>query len=137
MQHQALLLRIPARGTSGVTQEIVERETAVVERELFGHSRTERAPTLGGREHMFGEGAIHGPLEDMLRPILRGTLAYIGLDVLPPFVAYHVPYLPQPEREAIMQAYQAHLNQLDQLEPLVMPSLNDYDATMHPLVKPD
>ncbi len=32
--------------------------------------------TLGGREHMFGEGAIHGPLEDMLRPILRGTLAY-------------------------------------------------------------
>ena len=31
--------------------------------------------TLGGREHMFGDGAIHGPLEDKLRPILRGTLA--------------------------------------------------------------
>src|SRR3989338_7222750 len=29
------------------------------------------AVTLGGREHMFGEEAIHGPLQDMLRPILR------------------------------------------------------------------
>lgn len=43
--------------------------------------------TIGGREHMFGEGAIHGPLEDMLRPILRGTLAYVGFEVLEPFVA--------------------------------------------------
>ena len=40
--------------------------------------------TLGGREHMFGEEAIHGPLEDMLRPLLRGTLAYVGLGVQPP-----------------------------------------------------
>lgn len=40
--------------------------------------------TLGGRQHMFGEGAIHGPLEDMLRPILRGTLAYVGMQVLEP-----------------------------------------------------
>jgi NAD(P)H dehydrogenase (quinone) len=47
--------------------------------------------TLGGREHMFGEGAIHGPLEDMLRPLLRGTLAYVGFDVLKPLVGWHIP----------------------------------------------
>lgn len=55
--------------------------------------------TLGGREHMFGEGAIHGPLEDMLRPILRGTLAYVGFEVLPPFVAWHVPYISAEARQ--------------------------------------
>jgi len=47
--------------------------------------------TLGGREHMFGENTIHGELVDgMLRPLLRGTLAYVGLEVLPPFIGYHV-----------------------------------------------
>ena len=55
--------------------------------------------TLGGREHMFGEGAIHGPLEEMLRPILRGTLAYVGFEVLAPFVAWHVPYISTQARQ--------------------------------------
>ena len=54
--------------------------------------------TLGGRQHMFGEGAIHGPLEDMRRPILRGTLAYVGMQVLEPFVARHVPYISEEAR---------------------------------------
>lgn len=40
--------------------------------------------TLGARPHMFGERAIHGPLDDMLRPLLRGTLYYVGMEVLPP-----------------------------------------------------
>lgn len=55
------------------------------------------AVSLCGRQHMFGEGAVHGDLEIMLRPILRGTLAYVGLTVLAPFVAYHVPYI-RPEQ---------------------------------------
>jgi NAD(P)H dehydrogenase (quinone) len=42
---------------------------------------------------MFGEDGIHGYLEDMLRPLLRGTLYYTGLSVLPPFVAWHVAYI--------------------------------------------
>ena len=49
--------------------------------------------TLGGPEHMFGEGAMHGEIEIMLRPLLRGTFYYIGCDVLPPFIAWHVPYV--------------------------------------------
>jgi putative NADPH-quinone reductase len=40
---------------------------------------------------MFGDHAIHGSIEDLLLPIQRGTLAYAGFDVLPPFTAYHVP----------------------------------------------
>lgn|GEM_PF-219459 len=43
------------------------------------------AITLGGQPHMFSEDGVHGDLNDMLRPILRGTLAYSGMAVLPPF----------------------------------------------------
>ncbi|QXI30853.1 NAD(P)H-dependent oxidoreductase [Pseudomonas vanderleydeniana] len=89
--------------------------------------------TLGGREHMFGEGAIHGPLEDMLRPLLRGTLAYVGLDVLPPYVAWHVPYITAEAREQFLVGYHRRLEQLDQDSPLVFPRLEQFDEALYPI----
>ena len=89
--------------------------------------------TLGGRDHMFGPGAIHGPLEDMLRPVLRGTLAYTGMTVLPPFVAWHVPYVSDDLRAGYLQAYQARLAGIGQDEPLVFPRLDQFDARLYPL----
>ena len=90
--------------------------------------------TLGGREHMFGEGAIHGPLEDMLRPILRGTLAYVGFEVLPPFVAWHVPYISAEARQDFLQQYRQRLEQLADDQPLVFPRLTQFDEALYPLV---
>ncbi|WP_339463381.1 NAD(P)H-dependent oxidoreductase [Pseudomonas sp. EA_105y_Pfl2_R69] len=89
--------------------------------------------TLGGREHMFGEGAIHGPLEDMLRPLLRGTLAYVGLQVLEPFVAWHVPYISHQAREDFLRAYQQRLEGLAQEQPLTFPRLEQFDERLYPL----
>ncbi len=89
--------------------------------------------TLGGREHMFGEGAIHGPLEDMLRPILRGTLAYVGLEVLPPFVAWHVPYISAEARQKFLQSYQQRLENIGQDQPLEFPRLSQFDDGLYPL----
>ncbi|MCU1738230.1 MULTISPECIES: NAD(P)H-dependent oxidoreductase [unclassified Pseudomonas] len=89
--------------------------------------------TLGGREHMFGEGAIHGPLEDMLRPLLRGTLAYVGLDVLPPFVAWHVPYISAEAREQFRVGYHERLENLEQDSPLVFPRLSQFDEALYPI----
>lgn len=89
--------------------------------------------TLGGREHMFGEGAIHGPLEDMLRPLLRGTLAYVGLEVLPPFVAWHVPYISQEAREEFLSSYDTRLQQLSDDLPLQFPQLAQFDDKLYPL----
>ncbi len=109
--------------------------TRIYDRGGLKGKRAMLATSVGGQTHMFGPGAIHGELETLLKPILQGVLGYVGLTVLPPFVAHHVPYLKQPERDAIMQGWQAHLNQLDALEPLKMPSLNDYDASLHPLSK--
>ncbi|QJI37016.1 NAD(P)H-dependent oxidoreductase [Pseudomonas sp. ADAK13] len=89
--------------------------------------------TLGGREHMFGEGAIHGPLEDMLRPILRGTLAYVGFEVLEPFVAWHVPYISAEARQEFLHSYQRRLEGLADDQPLVFPKLEQFDEALYPL----
>lgn len=91
--------------------------------------------TLGGREHMFGDHAIHGSIEDLLLPIQRGTLAYAGFEVLPPFVAYHVPYISQEAREQMLVDYQQHLTSLDNLEALVFPKLEQFDDKLYPLPK--
>lgn len=92
--------------------------------------------TLGGREHMFGEGAIHGPLEDMLRPILRGTLAYVGFDVLEPFVAWHVPYISDEARQQFLVDYTQRLQNVSDEQPLVFPKLSQFDEQLYPLRKP-
>ncbi|MGW8465248.1 NAD(P)H-dependent oxidoreductase [Pseudomonas sp. CLCA07] len=89
--------------------------------------------TLGGREHMFGDGAIHGPLEDMLRPILRGTLAYVGLDVLQPFVAWHVPYISDEARQEFLRNYQQRLEHVSDDQPMQFPRLAQFDEALYPL----
>ncbi|CDF81505.1 NAD(P)H-dependent oxidoreductase [Pseudomonas sp. QL9] len=89
--------------------------------------------TLGGRDHMFGEDAIHGPLEDMLRPILRGTLAYTGMSVLPPFVAWHVPYISTEARQDFLRQYQERLQRLEQDQPLEFVRLDQFDERLYPL----
>lgn len=88
--------------------------------------------TLGGREHMFGPEAIHGELDVMLRPLLRGTLAYIGLEVLPFFAGHHIPYLKPEAREEIMEAYKRHLAGVAEMQPLVFPKMSDFDEKLYP-----
>ncbi len=89
------------------------------------------AVTIGSKRHMLATDGIHGDLADMLAPILRGTLAYTGMTVLPPFVAYHFPYLEHGQREQILDPFRPHLRQLDDLEPLQFPSLDDFDADLY------
>lgn len=88
--------------------------------------------TLGGREHMFGPGAIHGELDVMLRPLMRGSLAYTGMDVLPYFAGYHIPYLKPEAREKIMQDYREYLASIPALEPLRFPRMEEFDEKLYP-----
>lgn len=89
--------------------------------------------TLGGRDHMFGENSIHGSLENLLLPIQRGTLAYVGFEVLPPFIAYHVPYISQEARQQMLVNYEKYLQNLDGLEPLIFLKLEQFDERLYPL----
>jgi NAD(P)H dehydrogenase (quinone) len=89
--------------------------------------------TLGGQPHMFAEDGVHGPLEEMLRPLLRGTLGYVGFDVLEPFIGYHIPYITQEQREAVMTAFRNDVRCVSSRERLRFPSLDNFDAGLHPL----
>jgi NAD(P)H dehydrogenase (quinone) len=91
------------------------------------------AATLGGRDHMFGPGAIHGPLAGeggMLRHLLQGSLGYVGMEVLEPFFAYHVPYVSDPERAAMLARWRAELAALESRPALPMPDLDRYDEVL-------
>ncbi|MEP9320351.1 NAD(P)H-dependent oxidoreductase [Pseudomonas sp. LABIM340] len=88
--------------------------------------------TLGGQRHMFGKGSVHGEIETLLRPIHQGMLAYVGLEVLPPFIAYHVPYISETERWDYLNSYCEHLLTLDERTPLVFPKLAEFDGNLRP-----
>ena len=68
----------------------------------------------------------------MLRPLLRGTLYYTGLAVLPPFVAWHVPYISNEKRKAYLDAYERRLSEIESLAPLSFPSLDAFDDKLNP-----
>lgn len=89
--------------------------------------------TLGGRSHMFGENTIHGPIEHYLSPIQRGTLAYAGFEVLPPFIAYHVPYISHEDRKKLLTDFEHYITHIDELQALQFPLLEDFDDQMQPL----
>ena len=89
--------------------------------------------TLGGQEHMFGNEGIHGPLEGMLRHLLQGTLGYTGLDVLAPFVGWHVPYVTNEDRLALLKEWRERLSSLEDEVPLSFPSLDNFDEQLYPL----
>lgn len=89
--------------------------------------------TLGGQQHMFAPDGVHGPLDDMLRPLLRGTLAYTGMAVLPPFIGWHVPYLTDAARREVLDAWRRRLQALDHDRPLQFVSLDDFDDRLNPI----
>ncbi|MDH0646965.1 NAD(P)H-dependent oxidoreductase [Pseudomonas sp. GD03858] len=106
--------------------------TRIYDRGGLKGKRAMLAFSLGGQAHMFGPGAVHGELETLLRPIQRGVLGYVGLSVLPPFVAFHVPYISEQARQQYLAQYREHLLTLDARPPLVFASLDDFDANLRP-----
>lgn len=88
--------------------------------------------SLGGRSHMFGPQAIHGDIATMLRHVLQGSLAYVGYQVLEPFVAYHVPYINHEERSDLLQGLRDAMTGLDSWPVIAMPSLADFDDDLRP-----
>jgi NAD(P)H dehydrogenase (quinone) len=89
--------------------------------------------TLGGRPHMFGEHAIHGEIERMLSHLLRGTLAYVGFEVLEPFFGYHIPYLSEAERAAILTRFRQEVATCSTRKAMRFPSLDQFDERLYPL----
>jgi NAD(P)H dehydrogenase (quinone) len=89
--------------------------------------------SLGARSHMFGEDAIHGDIGAMLRHLLQGSLAYVGYEVLEPFIAYHVPYIADAERRSLLADLRKAASNVASRAALPMPSVSDFDEQFRPL----
>lgn len=93
--------------------------------------------TIGGQEHMFNPDGVHGPLQLLLSHLLRGTLAYTGLQVLSPFIAWHVPYISHNARCEILKKFKKRLASIGSDTPLEFQSLNNFDENMRPISNRD
>lgn len=74
--------------------------------------------TTGSPAVAFGADAPNGDMNALLFPIQYGMLHFVGMDVLPPFIAYGAARVDEAARLAYLDRYTAHLSALDQAEPL-------------------
>jgi NAD(P)H dehydrogenase (quinone) len=67
-------------------------------------------PTGGTRERFSAAGS-YGNIEDKLRPLTEGSLAYLGLDVAKPYVAFAAPRVSEEERLAMLDEWGDYLSE--------------------------
>ncbi len=82
--------------------------------------------TTGNPGSLYAPDGVNGDIEHILWPIHNGIFRYAGFEVLPPYIAY-APGIASPEqREAMLEAYRAHLRTLDDRPPLYFHPDSDF-----------
>jgi NAD(P)H dehydrogenase (quinone) len=64
------------------------------------------------------EGGSHGDIGQLLLHIQHGMLHFVGMDVLPPFVAYGAAKVTEEQRTAYLEAYRERLLALESAAPI-------------------
>jgi NAD(P)H dehydrogenase (quinone) len=80
--------------------------------------------TTGGGEDLYQErGAHKATIQQILHPILHGTLRFCALDVLPPFVAYGIFQAGEDGRKKYLEGFRARLSSVEKTAPMEFSSL--------------
>jgi len=85
---------------------------------IFRGKRGMLSFTTGGPPATYGPTGKNGDLYQLLRHVQYGMLHFLGLDVLPPFVAYSAARVPPEQRAAYLAAYRERLLTLDSTPPI-------------------
>jgi NAD(P)H dehydrogenase (quinone) len=85
---------------------------------IFRGKRGMLALTTGGPPAAYGPGTRNGDLDQLLLHVNRGMLYFIGLDVLPPFVAYGAARVTPEQRAQYLEDYRARLLAIETTPPL-------------------
>lgn len=91
------------------------------ERHATGIFRGKRAMlsfTTGGPPASYVPGGPNGDIDELLRHIQYGMFHFVGMDVLPPFIAYGAARVAPEQRAEYLKAYRARLLSLESTAPL-------------------
>lgn len=93
--------------------------------------------TTGSPPEPLGPRGINGELEEVLFPLLHGTLWYVGIAALPPLAVYGADHLDSCQYEDAASLVQERMHALDKLEPIQYRYQNrgDYDDDL--VLRPD
>lgn len=110
--------------------------SAMFERGRFVGKRALVCITTGAPMEAFGPDSLNGEILNLLAPLHRGVLAFTGMQVLKPFVAYHVPYSGSQGRASLLTDYREYLSALDSIEALPAPRIADHSSIFEDGVGP-
>ena len=85
---------------------------------VFLGKRGMLAMTTGGPPASYVEGGKNGEIGGLLMHIQHGMLHFVGMDVLPPFIAYGAARVTEEQRAAYLQAYRERLLALESTAPI-------------------
>ena len=85
---------------------------------MFRGKRAMLAFTTGAPASMYAAGGRHGSIDELLLHVNRGMLYFLGMEVLPPFIAYGTPRLSAEDKAAYLAAYSERLLNLESTEPI-------------------
>ncbi len=78
----------------------------------FVGRRAALAIATGGTSERFSAGNTYGEIGDVLYPVRRCILEYLGLEVVEPFVAYAAPRVDDAARKAYLRQWEARLREI-------------------------
>lgn len=93
--------------------------------------------TVGANATTTGPRGIHGDINDVLFPLLHGTLWYTGMPVVPPLVVNGTVRLSSADYEAAAARLRERLIALPETEPLRYRHQNGGDYDEHLLLRPE
>jgi|KBSMisStandDraft_5_1062788.scaffolds.fasta_scaffold255623_1 NAD(P)H dehydrogenase (quinone) len=82
-------------------------------RGIFAGKRAMCSVTIGGSAGAYSDMGAYGPLEHILYPIQHGMLAFVGFDVIEPFVVHEPARVTPRQRADLLQRYRARMLALD------------------------
>ena len=109
---------------------VVYSRSAVFELGRLAGKKALVAVTTGAPSQAYGPDSLNGEMNDILMPLQRGVLGFTGMQVLPPFVGYQVPYVGDEGRAQMLAEWRMYLRGVNDLVPLAMPRLADHQDAL-------
>jgi NAD(P)H dehydrogenase (quinone) len=91
---------------------------AAYDKGFFPQKRGMLALTTGAPAQTYGPEGRNGDIDEILLPINRGMLHYLGLEVLAPFIAYAAPRVSPEQRTQYLDAFRDRLLTIETTPPL-------------------